>query len=91
MLFSTVRRAGVRVRHHGDFDETGVQIFRDLEASYDALLWRFDIRSLCDALGPRAPAQPPNTLEAAVKRLSCGVAEERVMDDLIADLGNARS
>lgn len=42
LVFSAVRRAGGRLRHHGDFDEAGVQIFRDLEDCYGALPWRFD-------------------------------------------------
>lgn len=89
LLFSIVRRAGVRVRHHGDFDEAGVQILRDLEAGYDAVPWRFDLGSLRDALGARAPTPLPTTLEDAVRRVSCGVAEEMVIEDLITDLRNA--
>jgi uncharacterized protein (TIGR02679 family) len=86
LLFSTLRRAGVRVRHHGDFDDAGVQILRDLEASYDAVPWRFDVAALSEALGPRAPAPPPTTLEDGVRRISCGLAEEMVIEDLVADL-----
>ncbi len=86
LLFSTVRAAGVRVRHHGDFDEAGVQILRDLEASYDAAPWRFDVTALSEALGPLAPAPPPTTLEDGVRRISCGLAEEMVIEDLVADL-----
>jgi uncharacterized protein (TIGR02679 family) len=89
LLFSIVRRAGVRVRHHGDFDESGVQILRDLEDCYDAVPWRFDLESLCEALGPRAPARIPKSLEDSVRRVSCGPAEEMVIEDLIADLRNA--
>lgn len=86
LLFSIVRRAGVRVRHHGDFDEAGVQILRDLERSYDAVPWRFDVGSLCAALGAR-PVQPqPRSLEDAIRRLSGVLAEEMVIEDLIADL-----
>jgi uncharacterized protein (TIGR02679 family) len=89
LLFSTVRRAGVRLRHHGDFDEAGVQIFRDLEDCYDAVPWRFDPEALCKALGQRAPAPPPETLEDGVRRISCALAEEMVIDDLVADLRSA--
>ena len=28
LLFSCIHRAGAQIRHHGDFDEAGVQIFR---------------------------------------------------------------
>jgi len=89
LLFSTVHRAGVRLRHHGDFDEAGVQILRDLEECYDAMPWRFDVQALCDVLGSRAPASPPATLEDGVRRISCTIAEETVIDDLVADLRNA--
>lgn len=86
-LFSIVQRAGVRPRHHGDFDEAGVQIFRDLEDCYGALPWRFDVRALCTARGQaRAPAV---TLEESVRRLPGGLAEEMVIDELIADLRDA--
>lgn len=89
LLFSIVRRAGVRPRHHGDFDEAGVQIFRDLERCYDAVPWRFDVAALHEALGARAPAPLPETLEDGVRQLSCSLAEETVIDDLIVDLRSA--
>jgi uncharacterized protein (TIGR02679 family) len=89
LLFSIVRRAGVRVRHHGDFDEAGVQILRDLEDSYGAVPWRFDIESLWGALREPGSSSPPSTLEDAVRRLPSGLAEELLVDDLIADLGTA--
>jgi uncharacterized protein (TIGR02679 family) len=91
-VFSIVHRAGVRVRHHGDFDEAGVQIFRDLEECYAAVPWRFDVEALHDglgALGARAHTPVPATLEDGVRQLSCGLAEEMVMDDLVADLRDA--
>lgn len=86
-LLSIVRRAGVRVRHHGDFDEAGVQIFRDLEACYAATPWRFDVGALQGALGQ--PLTPTGTLEDNLRRLSCAVPEEMVIDDLVADLRDA--
>jgi uncharacterized protein (TIGR02679 family) len=86
-LFSIVHRAGVRVRHHGDFDEAGVQIFRDFEECYAALPWRFDVEALGQALGRTRP--PSGTLEDSVRRLSCSVPEEIVIDDLLADLRDA--
>jgi uncharacterized protein (TIGR02679 family) len=89
LLFSTVHSAGVRLRHHGDFDEAGVQIFRDLEDSYDALPWRFDVQALCQALGPQAPEPPPQALEDGVRRISSAVPEEMVIDALVADLRTA--
>lgn len=86
-LLSLVHRAGVRVRHHGDFDQAGVQILRDLEERYAAVPWRFDVGALARALGQARP--PSGTLEDGVRRLSCGVAEEIVIDDLLADLRDA--
>lgn len=89
LLFSTVRRAGVRVRHHGDFDEAGVQILRDLEDTYDAVPWRFDVTALSEGLKARPHKPPPASLEDAVRQIPGGLAEEMVIDDLVADLGSA--
>jgi uncharacterized protein (TIGR02679 family) len=86
-LFSIVHRAGVRLRHHGDFDAAGVQIFRDLEDCYAAVPWRFDVAGLCKALGQR-PA-PTGSLEDKVRRLSRGVPEELVIEALLSDLRDA--
>lgn len=86
-VFGIVHRAGVRVRHHGDFDEAGVQIFRDLEDCFAAVPWRFDHEALCQALG--RPLTPAGTLEDSVRRLSCAVPEEIVIDHLLADLRDA--
>jgi uncharacterized protein (TIGR02679 family) len=83
-LFSIVHRAGSSVRHHGDFDEAGVQIFRDLEDCYAALPWRFDLEAHCTAF--RQPIARAGTLEDSVRRLPCGLVEEMVIDDLIADM-----
>lgn len=89
VLLSIVRRAGVRPRHHGDFDEAGVQIFRDLEDCYDARPWRFDVASLCDTVGAGPPEPQPGTMEVAVRGLPGVLAEEMVIEDLIADLRSA--
>jgi uncharacterized protein (TIGR02679 family) len=86
-LFSIVHRAGVRLRHHGDFDAAGVQIFRDLEDCYAAVPWRFDVAGLCKALGQR-PA-PTGSLEDEVRRLSRGVPEELIIEALLSDLRDA--
>jgi uncharacterized protein (TIGR02679 family) len=89
LLLSSLHATGARIRHHGDFDESGVQILRDLETRYGAVPWRFDVPSLCDALrraGKRLPEPPPVTLEAAVRGLDGCVAEELVIDALLGDL-----
>jgi uncharacterized protein (TIGR02679 family) len=89
-LFSTIQDASGQIRHHGDFDQAGVQILRDLEARYDARPWRFDVKSLCDALHALGcpPLDPhPPTLEHAVRQLATPLAEELLIDALIAELG----
>jgi uncharacterized protein (TIGR02679 family) len=91
LLFRTVHGARVRLRHHGDFDEAGVQIFRDLEDWYDAVPWRFDLEALREALGPRAPSSPCESLEDGVRQISCALAEEIMIDDLVADLRKTQS
>jgi uncharacterized protein (TIGR02679 family) len=88
-LFSTIQDAGAQICHHGDFDQAGVQILRDLEARYDAKPWRFDLESICDALCSlgRPPLDPrPAALEHAVRQLATPLAEELLIDGLIADL-----
>jgi uncharacterized protein (TIGR02679 family) len=92
LLFAAVATAGVPIRHHGDFDEAGVQIFRDLEERYHAVPWRFDIESLRDAsarLGDVSIPATPDTLEDAVRALSIGVPEELLIDELLSDLAAA--
>lgn len=89
LLLSSLHAAGGRIQHHGDYDGAGVQILRDLQARYGAVPWRFDISSLAQALGRLGRAVPnsrPATLEDAVRQLSGGVAEELVIDELLADL-----
>ena len=92
LLFSCIHRAGAEIRHHGDFDEAGVQIFRDLEDRYGAVPWRFDVDSLREALGGlghAAPNAPPATLEDAVQELSRAVPEELLIAALLSDLTSA--
>ena len=92
LLFSCIHREGAQIRHHGDFDEAGVQIFRDLEDRYGAVPWRFDVDSLCDALGQLGHAAPSGrsaTLEDAVQELSTAVPEELLTEALVSDLTSA--
>jgi uncharacterized protein (TIGR02679 family) len=89
LLLSSVQRSRAPIRHHGDFDEAGVQILRDLEDRYGAVPWRFDVESLCGALHTLGQAQPdprPATLERAVQKLGTTLPEELVIDDLVSDL-----
>jgi uncharacterized protein (TIGR02679 family) len=92
LLFAAIARAGVRVGHHGDFDEAGVQIFRDLEARYRAVPWRFNVHSLREAasrLADMSVGAAHGVLEDAVQALPIGVPEELVIDDLLSDLAAA--
>jgi uncharacterized protein (TIGR02679 family) len=92
LLFSCIHRAGAQIGHHGDFDEAGVQIFRDLEDRYGAVPWRFDVDSLYEALGELGQASPrarPATLEGAVQQLSKAVPEELLIEALLSDLTSA--
>jgi hypothetical protein len=96
LLLSSLREAGAVIRHHGDFDEAGVQILRDLEARYRVLPWRFDLAALCEAdartqggvavMGEAGAT----TLEDAVAGLTSCLAEELVIDELIEDLKSPR-
>ncbi len=89
LLLSTVHDAGAQIRHHGDFDQAGVQILRDLEDRYAVAPWRFDIESLCKALPALGhdPLEPrPETLEDAVEKLAQPLPEELVIDELVSDL-----
>lgn len=67
-----------RARHSGAAPR--VQIFRDLEDCYSAAPWRFDVDARCQTLNE--PMPPVANLEDSVQRLSGGVAEEMVIDDL---------
>jgi hypothetical protein len=92
LLLSAVHAAGAPILHHGDFDEAGVQILRDLEFRYGAEPWRFDVPSLLHTV---AKGQPPlqdvhlTSLEAAVREHRSAIPEELVIDDLLADLRTA--
>ena len=89
LLLSSLCASGASVRHHGDFDEAGVQILRDLEARYRVLPWRFDLPSLSEALelrGAPVASERAATLEVAVEGLTNVVAEELTIDELLEDL-----
>jgi uncharacterized protein (TIGR02679 family) len=93
LVLAAVHRAGGRIHHHGDFDEAGVQIFRDLADRYDAVPWRFDIESMRAAVGGRGQhelAPGPQTLEEAVRALTSPLPEELTIDALLADLTSVR-
>jgi uncharacterized protein (TIGR02679 family) len=89
LLLASLHGAGAHLRHHGDFDDAGVQILRDLELRYGAVPWRFDAEGLREALlgrGRPVPVPWPATLEEAVRRCSRSLPEELLLDELLADL-----
>lgn len=93
-LLSSLHAAGASIRHHGDFDDAGVQILRDLEVRYGAVPWRFDAEALREALlssGRTVPAAWPPTLEDAVGLYANSFPEELLIEDLIADLRRTTS
>jgi uncharacterized protein (TIGR02679 family) len=94
LLLASLRSCGATIRHHGDFDLAGVQIFRDLETRHGAVPWRFDVTALEDArrhTGDDAWRPSPATLEDAVGALRAAIAEELLIDVLLEDLGRRRS
>lgn len=86
-LYEAIASAGGEIRHHGDFDEAGVQILRDLQLRYSAEPWRFDVDSWLQhrpRLSSDSPTPPSPTLEKLSRdRL---LPEELVIDELIDDL-----
>lgn len=92
LLLTAVSGAGGAIRHHGDFDEAGLLIMRDLRERYDAVPWRFDLASLQAAFG--ANRRPRNRasrrFEEAMVSLTIPVPEELLLDTLLADLRNWR-
>jgi len=89
LLLSSLHLAGASIRHHGDFDDAGVQILRDLESRYGAVPWRFDAQELREAMlsrGRPVPEAWPPTLEAAVGLYGNSFPEELLIGELIADL-----
>jgi uncharacterized protein (TIGR02679 family) len=86
-LYEAIASAGGVIRHHGDFDEAGVQILRDLQLRYGAQPWRFDVDSL-----HRHPARRDSTSPAlespTVEKVSGdrSLPEELVIGELMDDL-----
>ena len=88
LLLTAVADAGGTIRHHGDFDEAGLLIMRDLRERYGAASWRFDLASLNAALDANRGAETSSvsTLEEAVGKLARPLPEELGLDLLLADL-----
>jgi uncharacterized protein (TIGR02679 family) len=91
-LYEAIASAGGEIRHHGDFDEAGVQILRDLQLRYDAQPWRFDVDSWHRhraRLSSTSPAPRSPTLETVPGDRS--LPEELVIGELMDDLRAHRS
>jgi hypothetical protein len=93
LVLAALHRVGASIRHHGDFDVAGVQIFRDLEARYGAVPWHYDVAALRAALtrlGHEVPFASTAGLERALAAVETGIAEELLLDALLDDLGQAK-
>jgi uncharacterized protein (TIGR02679 family) len=96
LLLRQLGAAGARLRYHGDFDWPGITIANGIIARFGALPWRLDAgayRSAAQCGGPRLRGAPVTAtwdpgLTVAMQRLGVKVEEERVLDDLLADLAD---
>jgi uncharacterized protein (TIGR02679 family) len=90
--------AGATLRYHGDFDWPGLRIGNLLCARLPMTPWRFDTAAYSAVVPSGVPAplrgEPcacswDPDLTATMIRSGCAVEEERVLDDLLADLYRA--
>jgi uncharacterized protein (TIGR02679 family) len=101
LLLEQLQSAGAAIRYHGDFDLTGVAIFRLLERELDVRPWRYDADAYTATLSasadrdlPRvgaAAADAAGDLEVALATHDREVPEELVIDDLLLDLATTGS
>lgn len=94
-LLRQLRAAAGALRYHGDFDWGGVHIGNRVIGELGAAPWRFDARAYVDALdrhggrpltGRPAEARWDADLTRAMQSHGQAIDEERVIDDLLADL-----
>lgn len=93
--------AGAVLRYHGDFDWGGLRIANVLVERLDVRPWRYDAAAYRSAVadrrlrgrelrgGPVEASWDPS-LSALMRRTGRAVEEERVVDDLLGDLGDGR-
>lgn len=95
VLLRAVVDAGARLRYHGDFDWGGLRIGNVLFGRFPMTPWRFDTQAYRTEValgrgrpltGTPAEAAWDAELATSMTRAGRGVEEERVLDDLIADL-----
>jgi uncharacterized protein (TIGR02679 family) len=96
VLLRRLVAAGARLRYHGDFDWPGITIANGVIGRFGARPWRLDAdayRSAAAELGgPRLRGGPVTAtwdpgLTEAMLAVGVKVEEERVLDDLLTDLG----
>ena len=96
LLLRQLAGAGARLRYHGDFDWPGITIANGIIARFAAAPWRLDAgyyRSAAARGGPALRGGPVTAawepaLTEAMLALGVKVEEERVLDDLLADLAS---
>jgi uncharacterized protein (TIGR02679 family) len=94
VLLRQLGASGAWLRYHGDFDWPGITIANGITDRFGALPWRLDAsayRSAAAEDGPPLRGRPVTatwdpTLTQAMLELGVKVEEERVLDDLLADL-----
>ncbi|WP_227996191.1 TIGR02679 family protein [Nocardia australiensis] len=93
LLLELLAAADVELRYHGDFDGEGLRIAANVIARVGATPWRMTSADYLAAVGPGGPAVGRVTpvpwdpdLAGHMIRGGCAVPEERVADDLIADM-----
>lgn len=94
VLLRALAGAGAELAYHGDFDWPGISIANGIISRFGARPWRLDAAAYRRAAavgGPRLAGRPAGAiwdadLTAAMRELGVKVEEERVIDDLLADL-----
>jgi uncharacterized protein (TIGR02679 family) len=95
-LLGAMRRAGVAVAFHADFDWTGVRIGNLVAAHVGAVPWRFAAKDYERALaatsdrialkGASVSASWDGDLEHAMRNAGSALFEEQVLESLLEDL-----
>ncbi len=96
LLLRQLAGAGARLRYHGDFDWPGITIANGIITRFATAPWRLDAgyyRSAAARGGPALRGGPVTAawepaLTEAMLALGVKVEEERVLDDLLADLAS---
>lgn len=90
--------ASAELRYHGDFDWGGLRIANRLHARFGFIPWRFsttDLERNGDLPGVALRGTPTEArwdplLRPALERRGCGLEEEQVVGELLADLALGR-